>query len=83
MAKEIFSGLKILTYQQFEEVAWEEVHTTLHELPKMFQMFAAKQVFGVSAVLANLSKQKKFAHLGVHCPSCSTDRETASHLLSC
>jgi hypothetical protein len=83
LAKEIFSNLNILTNQQFEEVAWEEVHTTLRELPKMFQMFATKQVFGVSAVLANLSKQKKFSHLGEHCPSCSIDRETASHLLSC
>jgi hypothetical protein len=49
----------------------------------MFQLFAGKQVFGVSAVLGNLSKQKEFAPLGEKCPNCSSCKETTRHLLRC
>jgi hypothetical protein len=82
-AKELFSSLRILTYHQFEEVAWLEVHATLHSLPKMFQMFVGKQVFGVSAILKNLSKQKAFTHLGDRCPSCTICSETSERVLQC
>jgi hypothetical protein len=69
-ARELFARLHIMTPDQFDEVSWQDVHATLHKLPKMFQLFTGKQVFGVSAVLANLSKQKEFSHLGDKCPSC-------------
>jgi hypothetical protein len=49
----------------------------------MFQLFAGKQVFGVSAVLGNLSKQKEFVNLGNKCPSCTTCKETTQHILLC
>ena len=82
-ARSLLDKLQLLPKTHFEEVAWKEVHSTLHTLPKMFQLFAGKQVFGVSAVLANLSKQKEYAHLGDKCPSCSICKETTSHLLFC
>lgn len=82
-ALSLFNDLGILTPDQIQEVAWEEVHTTLHTLPKMFQMFAGKQVFGGAAVLANLSKQKAYAHLGRSCPSFTLHKETTEHLLYC
>jgi hypothetical protein len=82
-AKSLFIKLSILTAEAFAEVAWTEVHSTLYKLPKMFQLFAGKQVFGVSAVLGNLSKQKEYAHLGEKCPNCSSCKETTSHLLHC
>jgi hypothetical protein len=49
----------------------------------MFQLFVAKQVFNISAVLANLAKQKAYAHLGKLCPSCTLHNETTEHLLYC
>ena len=82
-AKSLFIKLSILSSEAFEEVAWPDVHSTLSKLPKMFQLFAGKQVFGVSAVLGNLSKQKEFAHLGEKCPNCTSCKETTSHLLHC
>ena len=82
-ARSLFLSQGILNGAQFDEVHWEAVHTALHSSPKMFQLFAAKHVFGVSAVLGNLSKQKEFAHLGAKCPSCTTHKETTSHLLQC
>jgi len=82
-ARELFARLHIMTPDQFDEVSWQDVHATLHKLPKMFQLFTGKQVFGVSAVLANLSKQKEFSHLGDKCPSCLMSKETTSHILYC
>lgn len=82
-ARELFHRQGILLGDQFQEVAWEHVHHTLRGLPKMFQLFAAKQVFGVSAVLGNLSKQKAYAHLGDKCPSCELHKETTAHILLC
>jgi hypothetical protein len=82
-AKSLFDQQQILPKHQFDEVSWPEIHATLHTLPKMFQLFAGKQVFGVAAVLANLSKQKEYAHLGDKCPSCSVCKETTAHLLVC
>ena len=82
-AKSLFTSLRILTAEQFDEVAWKITHQTLRKLPKMFQLFASKQVFGISAVLGNLSKQKAHAHLGNQCPSCTMCKETTAHLLLC
>jgi hypothetical protein len=82
-ALHLFLQLGILTEYQISEIAWRQVYDNLHSLPKMFQMFAAKQVFNVSAVLGNLSKQKDYAHLGDTCPSCTISRETSEHILYC
>ena len=68
-AKSLFARLDILSPEAFEEVAWKALHKTLHSIPKMFQLFAGKQVYDISAVLGNLSKQKEFAHLGDRCPT--------------
>jgi hypothetical protein len=46
-------------------------------------MYAGKQVFGVSAILANLSKQTAYAHLGNKCPNCTHSKENAQHILRC
>eukprot|EP00804_Cyclotella_cryptica_P003924 CCRYP_016117-RA/>CCRYP_016117-RA protein AED:0.75 eAED:0.75 QI:0/-1/0/1/-1/1/1/0/1178 len=82
-ARSLFVSQRILSTEQFEEVDWHVTHHTLSTLPKMFQLFASKQVFGVSAVLGNLAKQKAYEHLGDKCPSCMTCKETTTHLLLC
>jgi hypothetical protein len=82
-AKSLFARLDILSTEAFDEVAWKALHKTLHSIPKMFQLFAGKQVYGVSAVLGYLSKQKDFAHLGETCPNCCSCKETTRHLLLC
>ena len=76
-AREVFHNQNILTY----EAAWLEVFKTLHEVPKMFQIFACKQVFGVSATFRYLNKRDE--SVSPMCPSCGVCRETAGHILSC
>jgi hypothetical protein len=62
---------------------WRQVYRSLHQAPKMFQMFAFKQVCDVSAVFNNLSKQEKYKHLGKMCPCCTRRMETSGHILFC
>ena len=81
--QQLFSQQKILSNTQFHEVAWEWVCLTVHSIPKMFQMFGSKQVFEVSAVLANLSKQKEYSHLTNNCPICTATIEFTSHIMYC
>ena len=80
-AKEVFQEQKILDYDAFEEVAWRSVYNALHEVPKMFQIFACKQVFSVSAAFHFLNKRDE--SVSPMCPSCRSHRETADHILRC
>jgi hypothetical protein len=48
LAREEFAAAKVLTNHQFEKVDWEMVHQTLNSVPRMFQIFACKQVFDVA-----------------------------------
>jgi hypothetical protein len=82
-ARSLFCSQRILNPEQFDAVAWKQIHRSLHQAPKMFQMFAFKQVFDVSAVFNNLSKQEKYKHLGKMCPCCTYRVETAGHILTC
>jgi hypothetical protein len=82
-SQHLFSKLYILMYEQFQEVMWQDVHSTLHSLPKMFQQFACKQVFGTAAILYHLAKQKNYTHLGKKCPSCTIHDKTCEHILTC
>jgi hypothetical protein len=80
-AQQVFHSQKILTAEAFEEVAWPDVFHTLHDVPKMFQIFACKQVFSVSATFHFMNKRDE--SISPMCPSCSVCRETAGHILSC
>ena len=80
-AREVFHNQNILTPEAFDEVAWPEVFRTLHDVPKMFQIFACKQVFSVSATFHYLHKRDE--SISPMCPSCGVCRETAGHILTC
>ena len=44
LEKELFFKLGFLTLLGFKEVAWRLVYDTLHEMPRLFQLWACKQV---------------------------------------
>ena len=80
-AKELFQQQKILSPDAFDEVSWKHVHPALHEAPKMFQIFACKQVFSISAAFHFLNKRDET--VSPMCPSCKVCRERAGHILCC
>jgi hypothetical protein len=82
-ARQLFSSHKILNPEHFDLIDWETVNRTLHQVPKLFQLFACKQVFSVSAVFKNLSRQKQYSHLSPYCPCCTIAIEDCEHVLTC
>lgn len=81
LAEETFFKLNILEPASFHEVAWEEVYATLHEVPRMFQLWAAKQVMGIAGTNSYQARYKE--DHDPHCPSCDNAIETCAHVLHC
>ena len=50
LAKEIFFKLGIMTPLGFKEVSWRLVYDTLHEVPRLFQLWACKQVMNIAGM---------------------------------
>ena len=57
------------------------VHPALHELPRMFQIWACKQVMGVAG--KNLYQSKYRTNNEPMCPSCTRSVESFAHVLEC
>ena len=56
LAKAFFLKAELLMPDQFEQVDWPIVHTTLHKAPCMFQIWACKQVMDIAGTNFNQSK---------------------------
>jgi hypothetical protein len=82
-ARELFAKQDILSPEQFDLVDWFHVHRTLHEVPKMFQIFACKQVFGISATSYFMHKRRDPNYPSPKCPFCTRCDETSGHILTC
>ena len=80
-AEEVFRNQKILLPDQFKEVDWEMVYSALHELPRMFQIWACKQVMGVAGT--NLYQSKYRPNHDPKYPSCTQCVESCAHVLEC
>ena len=81
LARDFFHERKLMFRDSFDEVAWREVYLTLRELPRLFSLWASKQVMNVAGTNANLAKYKK-GHTK-RCPSCEKHKETCLHVLTC
>ena len=44
LAAQTMFQLGILSADAFQEVAWRQVYDTLHSVPRLFQLWACKQV---------------------------------------
>ena len=80
LAREEFDSAKLLSYSQFEKVDWEIVHRTLTTVPRMFQVWACKQVWGIAGTNRELSR---WSDTNPVCPSCMQVPETCNHILHC
>jgi hypothetical protein len=73
--------VKVLQGDQFEEVEWAVVHKALTDVPRMFQLWACKQVCGVAGT--NEMQARYTPNHSKKCPSCNTCVETCGHVLDC
>jgi hypothetical protein len=76
-----FNERGILSMQAFREVAWCHVYDTLHGIPRLFQLWACKQVMGIAGT--NASKGHHPEGHDPLCPSCGSVHKTCAHLLHC
>ena len=70
-----------MSSDQFQEVAWRQVYDSLYEVPRMFQIWACKQVTNIMGVKSNQAVYK--AKHDPMCPSCNKGEETCRHVLGC
>jgi hypothetical protein len=80
LAREELAAAGVLTFQQFNRVDWEGVHSALTTVPRMFQVWVCKQVWGIAATNRELARWSDTSPL---CPSCRQVPETCSHILQC
>ena len=87
LSEQTCCSLDLLTPTQFCEVAWKQIYGALHEVPRMFQIWAAKQVTEIAAVNTNQTIRNPSKHIGPRCPSCNagedSPHEVCSHVLYC
>ena len=82
-ARQVFQQQKVLNPSQFDLVAWPHVYKALRDVPKMFEIFACKQVFDISANNYFLEKRNEAITDTPLCPCCEQAPETAGHVLRC
>jgi hypothetical protein len=76
LTKDRFYPLDILHLQEFDKVDWEIVYQTLHEVPKIFQQLACKQVMGIGGTM-EWDKSEVWK-----CPSCMKEYDNCGHVFS-
>ena len=74
MARDILTAekMKVLDYEQFDKVMCDVEVGVLREVPRMFQIWACKQVLGIAGT-DEMQAQYTTNH-DHHCPSCHEDK---------
>ncbi len=80
LAKALFLQKKILSERGFDEISWEKVHSTLHSVSRLFQLWASKHVLGIAGTMKFLSHQDGRVQ---SCPSCLVSEERFHHVAVC
>jgi hypothetical protein len=72
-----FHQMNVLFSQEFDLVDWEMIYLKLREVPKMFQLWACKQVMGIASTMEwDKTVVRK-------CRSCLQEHDTCAHILFC
>ena len=72
LTEQSFCSLGLLTPTQFCEVAWKQIYGALHKVPRMFQIWASKQVTEIDGVNANQAIRNPSKNIDPSCPTCNT-----------
>jgi hypothetical protein len=80
LARTFYHDRKILSRNQFDSVDWISIHHTLHDLPWLFQVWAAKHILGIAGTMRFLAHQDNRSPI---CPSCQDCKELCKHVARC
>ena len=81
LARDALSDMKILRRAQFDEIDWKYVHGALESVPRMFQIWACKQVLDIANTNGTVHRWDK--SVDPLCPSCGQVVESTEHILLC
>ena len=59
LVEQTFYQLGLMLSDHFREVAWRQVYDALHDVPRMFQIWACKKVTNIAGVNSNQAVYKK------------------------
>ena len=82
LAKQTFHSPKTMNPEEFKEVGWRQIYDALRDVPRMFQLWACKQVMDVAGTNYNLAKRNKEEHDPCY-PRGGQETETCSRILHC
>lgn len=83
IARSFFHQTSRMFSDAFDKVDWPQVHRTLNkEVPRLFQIWACKQVMNIAATNKNLNRRHRDGRSD-KCPCCTIHVETAAHVLLC
>jgi hypothetical protein len=77
IARKTFHKLNVLHAHIFDKADWECVHSSLWHTPRMFQIWACKQVMGIAPANVYIPWDKTINPL---CPSCTQVPKTCLHI---
>jgi hypothetical protein len=77
LAQQYYHDHKLLSFKQFNSVDWKSIHRTLHDLLRLFQLWAAKHVLGIAGTMKFLTHQDNRSPLF---PSYLLCKETCMHI---
>jgi hypothetical protein len=80
LAQECYHEHNILSHEQFDVIDWKSIHSTLHDLPWLFQLWASKHVLNIAGTMKFLLHQDGRSTL---CSSCHECDETCKHIARC
>jgi hypothetical protein len=80
LARDFFHDQRILSHAQFDAVNWASAPCTLHDLPQLFQLWATKQVLGITGTMKFLAHQNDRSP---QCLSCLCRMESCPHIEQC
>ncbi len=80
LAREFYRNQNILSHVQFNAIDLTSINRTLHNLPRLFQVWAAKHVLGIAGTMKFLAHQDGRSPM---CPSCNCCMESCSHVTRC
>ena len=80
LARNYYQEQNILSQEQFNTIDWRSAHNTLHDLPRLFQLWASKHVLGIAGTMKYLLHQDGRS---TQCPSCQACAETCKHIACC
>ena len=82
LAREEFAAAGILMKVQFDLVDWHVVHSTLSGVPRMFQVWACKQVWGIAPLTMNSPVGQHSAHFALAACRSGRPAHTSSIVLT-